>query len=142
MAERTFTGRPLLAGACRGSALVLDEPLSFWGGVDPASGAIVDVHHPQRGASVAGRVLVLPAGRGSSSSSSVLAECLMAGVGPIAIVLGEPDAILLVGAVVAVELGGPTCPVVVVPDAPKSIATGQLVRVDADGALTVDDGAT
>ena len=66
----------------------------------------------------------------------------MAGVGPIAIVLGEADSILLVGAVVAVELGGPTCPVVVAPDAPKGITTGELVRVDANGAWSVPDALT
>ena len=95
-------------------ALVLDQPLSFWGGVDPATGRIVDPHHPQRGAQIAGRVLVMPSGRGSSSSSSVLAECLANGNGPAAILLGEPDAILIVGALVTAELGGPRCPIVVV----------------------------
>ncbi len=69
----------MVAGEAEGEVLVLDEPLSFWGGVDETSGAIVDVHHPQRGAIVAGRILVMPAGRGSSSSSSVLAELIRAG---------------------------------------------------------------
>ena len=64
-----------------GLALVLDEPLSFWGGLDPATGALIDTHHPQRGATVAGRVLVMPSGRGSSSSSYVLAEAIRAGHG-------------------------------------------------------------
>jgi len=127
--------RTLVAGDAQGSALVLDEPLSFWGGVDPATGDIVDVHHPQRDANVAGRVLVMPSGRGSSSSSSVLAEAIRAGTAPVAIVLLEPDPILALGAIVARELYGRTIPVVVVaPDA--AFRTGELVtvRADAQGA--------
>jgi predicted aconitase with swiveling domain len=75
----------LVAGNAEGEVLALDEPLSFWGGVHEATGVITDVHHPQHGLGVAGRVLVMPAGRGSSSSSSVLAELIRAGVGPAAI---------------------------------------------------------
>ena len=90
--------------ALSGRALVLDEPLSLWGGVDPATGEIIDAHHPQRGANVAGRVLVMPAARGSSSSASVLAEAVRAGTAPVAILLAEPDLILAIGAAVAEEL--------------------------------------
>jgi len=102
-----------VAGAGAGPALRLDEPLSFWGGVDPSSGAIIDGRHPQAGSSVAGRVLVVPSGRGSSSSSSVLAEAVRAGTAPAAIVLCEPDPILVVGAMVAAGLYGTSVPVVV-----------------------------
>ena len=63
-----------MSGRGLGVALVLDEPLSFWGGLDPATGALIDTHHPQAGRALAGRVLVMPSGRGSSSSSYVLAE--------------------------------------------------------------------
>ena len=48
-------GRTLVAGTAEGSALVLDEPLSLWGGLDPRTGEIVDVRHPQRGANVTGQ---------------------------------------------------------------------------------------
>ncbi len=123
-----------MAGDAHGEALVLDEPLSFWGGVDPATGDIIDIHHPQRDANVAGRVLVMPSGRGSSSSSSVLAESIRAGTAPVAIVLREPDPILALGAIVARELYGRTIPVVVTPEG--AFRTGELVtvRADAQGA--------
>lgn len=130
-------------GPVEAPALVLDEPLSFWGGVDAASGRIVDAHHLQHGASVAGHVLVLPSGRGSSSSSSVLAECLGAGVGPAAILLGAADSILAIGALVAAELGGAggagaaTCPVVILGDAWRRIRTGDLVAISRDGTVHV-----
>lgn len=108
--------RTLADGRGEGPVLVLDEPLSFWGGLDARTGEIVDVHHPQRGRRVAGAVLVMRSGRGSSSSSSVLAEVIRAGVGPAAIVLGEADPIVALGCIVADELYGSAVPVIVVDD--------------------------
>ena len=122
-------GRTLVPGTAEGRALVLDEPLSFWGGVDPETGDITDVRHPQHGASVTGRILVMPSGRGSSSSSSVLAESIRAGTAPAAIVLGEADPILALGAIVARELYGKATPVVVVAD--PSLRTGKVTKVRA-----------
>ncbi|HXF74203.1 MAG TPA: DUF126 domain-containing protein, partial [Actinomycetota bacterium] len=69
-------GRTLVPGRAAGVAVVLAEPLSFWGGLDPATGRVIDARHPQRGAALSGRILVMPAGRGSSSSPSVLAEAV------------------------------------------------------------------
>ena len=113
-----------------GTALVLSEPLSLWGGMDPSTGTIIDVHHPQRGASVAGRVLVMVSGRGSSSSASVLAEAVRAGTAPVAIVLVEPDLILAIGAAVAEELYGVRVPVrVVAPDEQATIRDGETITV-------------
>lgn len=128
-----MTGRSLAPGVAEGIALVLHEPLSLWGGVDPATGAIIDARHPQRGASVSGRVLVMPAVRGSSSSSSVLAEAVRAGCAPAAILLGEPDLILAVGAAVAEELYGISVPVVL-------LASEELARIP-EGARVMVDGA-
>ena len=120
----------LAPGSADGKALVLREPLSLWGGVDPATGVIIDARHPQRGTSIAGRVLVMPAVRGSSSSSSVLAETVRAGCAPIAILLGEVDLILAVGAAVAEELYGQRIPVVQLPPADlASIGDGASVQV-------------
>jgi predicted aconitase with swiveling domain len=122
----------LHAGSASGRVLRLDEPLSFWGGTDPR-GEIIDGHHAQRGASVTGTVLVMRSGRGSSSSSYVLAEQLRTGHGPAAIVLAEPDAIIALGAIVAAELYDLSVPVVQVsPDALALLATGDPVTVDAD----------
>jgi predicted aconitase with swiveling domain len=125
----------LTAGRALAAALVLDEPLSFWGGVDPSTGTIVDRHHPQLGATIAGRVLVMPSGRGSSSSSSVLAEALRAGTGPAAILLRRHDGILVLGALVARELYGIEVPVIVT-DVP--IDGGARVEISAgDGAARI-----
>jgi predicted aconitase with swiveling domain len=116
--------------------------LSLWGGVDPTTGVIVDVRHPERGTSLAGVVLVMPAVRGSSSSSSVLAELLRAGVGPLGIVLGRPDQILAIGAVVAWELYGAVCPVVLVePPDEARVAGASALSIEADGRITVERAA-
>jgi predicted aconitase with swiveling domain len=107
-------GRLLVVGEAQAEALVLDEPLSFWGGLDPVTGRIVEVGHPQHGAVVTGRILVMPSGRGSSSSATVLAEAIRLGTGPAGIVLRERDDIVVVGALVAAELYGIVVPIVVV----------------------------
>ena len=136
----TLAGEALTPGQARGMTLVLDEPISFWGGVDENTGRVIDTRHPQLGASVAGMVLVLRCGRGSSSSSSVLAECLRNGVGPAAIVLAEPDPILALGALVANELYGTGIPVVVVDTnayAVCSAARELSVEADAHSARAV-----
>lgn len=102
----------LVPGTARGNALVLQEPLSFWGGLDAISGKIIDRWHPQHGAVLSRSILVMKAGRGSSSGSSVLAEAIRLGTGPAGIVLLTRDAIVTVGAMVAAELYCKECPVV------------------------------
>lgn len=134
----SLAGRVLLAGEAAGSALVLEAPLSLWGGMDPHTGRISDHHHPQRGATMTGRVLVLPSGRGSSSSSSVLAEAIRLGTAPLAILLAEPDEILVLGALVAEYLYERTCPILILPEAAHgAIATGDHLAVSGDGTVTV-----
>ncbi|MGD2100782.1 MAG: DUF126 domain-containing protein [Acidimicrobiia bacterium] len=105
--------RAVVAGSASGEMVVLDESLSFWGGFDPDSGVIIDRAHPQRGLSLSGKVVVMPHGRGSSSASSVLAESLRLGTGPAAIILDEPDQIIVIGSLVARLLYGVECPVYV-----------------------------
>ncbi|TIT48551.1 MAG: DUF126 domain-containing protein, partial [Mesorhizobium sp.] len=88
-----------LAGTAEGQALVFSQPLSFWGGIDAETGDIIDHSHPGLGQNVAGRILVMPSGRGSSSSSSVLAEAIRIGTAPAGILLERPDPILAVRAI-------------------------------------------
>ncbi len=91
-----------------GDALVLTAPISFWGGVDPKHGRIADVRHPQHGENLPARVLFLPGTIGSSSASAVLLELVHDGHAPAALVLHEPDAILLLGLIVAGRWAGMT----------------------------------
>lgn len=96
-----LTGRSLVAGAAQGALLFADVGLSFWGGVDPYSGEVIDRHHPLSGEQLAGRVLAIPSGRGSCTGSSVMMELISNGHAPAALVLAEPDEILTLGVLVA-----------------------------------------
>lgn len=123
----------LFDGVAQGSALVLREPLSLWGGLDAETGLLIDAHHPQLGAVLTDRVLVMPSGRGSSSSSSVLAEAIRSGHAPAGILLGEPDLILAVGAAVGAELYGRRIPVLAMDPADLGrISDGAAVRISGD----------
>lgn len=138
--------RALVEGSASGSVLRLDEPLSFWGGLDPATGTIIDRRHPQFGAVVTGSIVVMASGRGSSSSSSVLAEAIRAGTAPAGIVMRVPDGIVALGAIVAAELYEVTMPVVVVPqevfDSLEEGATASIegARIDLISAIPASSG--
>ena len=82
----SFQAQVLVAGSGQGPALVLAEPLSLWGGLVPQTGEIIDRRHPASGANVRGQVLVLPAGRGSCSASSILLEAVRQGTAPTAVI--------------------------------------------------------
>lgn len=125
-----LNGRGYAAGRGTGSALVLREPLSFYGGVAAATGRIVAHSHPDLGRIITGRVLVIPGGRGSSSSSSVLAEAIRLGTGPAAIALARADPIMTVGCIVAAELYGLRVPLIVCPIA--ALIDDDELQVDCD----------
>ncbi len=132
-------GRVLVAGTARAPVLKLAQPISFWGGVDPQTGALTDPRGPAHGTPIGGRVLVLAATRGSSSSSAILLELLHNGHAPAALVLAQADAILVVGVLVAREMGWPTIPVLEVPLADHAnLADGATATVAADGTIATD----
>lgn len=120
------------AGEADAPALVLSAPLSFWGGIDVQTGRIIDHSHPDLGTVISGRILVMSGGRGSSSSSAVFAESIRRGTGPAGVILGTPDPILTVGALVAEALYGVRCPVVVCEI--DNFVTGERIRVRAGHA--------
>jgi predicted aconitase with swiveling domain len=125
-------GRALVSGLATGEALMLDAPLSLWGGLEPETGDIIDQRHPQWGANVTGKVLVMPVGKGSSSASSILLESVRLGTAPAAILLAEPDAILALGSAVARELYGGSPPVVVLDgDRYRRIKPGEWLEIEA-----------
>ena len=106
MGADTLQAKILVAGAAvEAAGFALTAPISFWGGVDPQTGLIANVRHPQYGQSVSGKVLCLPATVGSSSAAAVLLELVHSNRAPAAILLHEPDAILLLGLIVAEEMG-------------------------------------
>ena len=123
----------LIGGRAEGTVLRLDEPVSFWGGVSPATSEVVLAGHPQRGERVAGRILVLPRPIGSSSSSSVILELLRKGMGPRALILGVRDAILPIGVLVARQMGWDAIPVLTMANPP--FTTGDALHIHEDGAI-------
>ena len=124
-----LTARTLHPGTAAGEAIRLTAPLSFWGGTDD-HGRIVDAHHPQCGAVLAGRILLMESGRGSSSTSSVLAEQIRTRTAPAAIILARPDPIIPLGALIAHELYALATPVVVA-DQYDALPADGLVQIDA-----------
>jgi predicted aconitase with swiveling domain len=129
------TGTFQMAGDAEGQALVFSQPLSFWGGIDAETGDIIDHSHPGLGQNVADKILVMPSGRGSSSSSSVLAEAIRRGTAPAGILMERPDPILAVGAIVAEFLYDIRMPLVVCGTA--GIVSGDRIAI----GIGADDGA-
>ncbi len=120
----------LVEGDAAGALALWRAPLSFWGGYDSTTGRVIDRTHPAFGETMAGRVVVMPLGRGSSSASSVLAEAIRLGTAPAAIVLGAPDPIIAVGAIVAHRLYGKVCPIAACDAASLAgLGEGTMVRL-------------
>ena len=117
--------RPLSRGKASGEVLISEEPISFFGGVDPESGIIIERSHPLRGRSVAGKVLVFPTGKGSTVGSYVIYQLKLNGVAPKAMICEEADPIVAVGAIVS------GIPLVDRPER-RPFKDGQVVLVDAD----------
>lgn len=125
--------RILVDGAAQGELLHADTGLSFWGGVDAATGRVIDSHHPLHGQCLAGRVLAIPSGRGSCTGSSVMMELIRAGHAPAALILAEADDILALGVVLAQMMYGRSLPVVCIgPQAFADLRGSTFARVDGD----------
>ena len=119
--------------------MVLDEPLSFWGGVHPGTGEITDRHHPQSGQTIADTVLIVRHARGSSGTPSVLTETVRAGVGPAGIILQTSDPMFVVGSLVIAELyPDRSCPVVTVGDDFDRLVDRANTRISPDGVINQD----
>ena len=124
----------LVEGKANGEVLKLDDPLSFWGGVDPQTGEITDLRHPQGGMSVKGKVLMMPFGRGSSRGSAGIAEGIRSGSGPAGIIMMEADEIIALGAIVADEIYGKAMPIIVVEKTEyEKYSTGDQIVISEDG---------
>lgn len=135
----SLEGRSLVDGCASAPLLHAEVGLSFWGGVDPFSGEVIDRHHPLSGECLAGRVLAIPSGRGSCTGSSVLMELISNGHAPAALVLAEADEILTLGVLVAQTLFQRSLPVLCI----GKEAFGQLrgkafARVDGNGLSLYD----
>ncbi|WP_374384607.1 aconitase X [Dongia sp.] len=96
--------RIIVPATIAGPVLVCEQGLSFWGGVDPETGTIIDAHHPQHGQSLAGRVVLMPTSRGSCTGSGVLLGLALVGRAPAALIFREAEDVLTLGALVASQM--------------------------------------
>lgn len=94
-------GRSIFPGKIQGEALVTDEAISFFGGVDPETGVVVERSHALHGQSIAGKVLVFPTGKGSTVGSYTLYRLKLNGHAPLAILNAECETITAVGCIIA-----------------------------------------
>src|SRR5690349_12230023 len=134
-------GDCLVPGVAAGRVLFADVGLSFMGGVDPATGTVIDVHHPLRGESVSGTILAIPSGRGSCSGSLVIFQLLLNGHAPKALLFQHKEAILTLGVVIASELFAKQISVVCLPPEGFAALGGARYAVVSDGAVTTCDVA-
>ncbi|MEQ8446578.1 MAG: aconitase family protein [Pelagibacterium sp.] len=137
MTER-FSARTILGGTASGPVLASPEALSFWGGVDPATGKIIDVHHPLHGQTVTGKILLMPSSRGSCTGSGVLLDLALNNRAPAALIFTDPEDVLTLGALVA-RIFGHTLPVLrATPDAFARLAAAENVAI-AEDSLAADN---
>ena len=137
--ERILIGKPIVPGSAKGRAIVSTRPISFWGGLNPRTGEIIDRRHDRSGTIISGKIFVFPQGKGSSTGSAVLMESIKAGTAPAAIINTEVDPVLALGAIVADELYHESVPVVVLSREDfDSIDEGDYVVVAPDGKVMVD----
>lgn len=94
-------GRKIYQGTATGEALVTSMGISFFGGVDPDTGIVVEKGHELEGQSISGKVLVFPSGKGSTVGSYTLYRLKLNGVAPAAIVNAECETITAVGCIIA-----------------------------------------
>lgn len=135
----SLTGRSLVPGAAQGALLFADVGLSFWGGVDPLRGEIIDRHHPLSGEYLSGRVLAIPSGRGSCTGSSVLMELISNGHAPAALVLAEADEILTLGVLVAQMIFERSLPVLCIGSEAFAALRGKaFARIDGASLAVFD----
>lgn len=126
----------LIAGEAEGECLALTHPISFWGGVDPKTGDIIDARHPERGQNIAGKILALPGMIGSSSASAVMLELVYAKRAPAALIMPAPDAILLLGMIVAREMEWPFPPAFALDAENQKPLHGKMIRISSDGEIS------
>ena len=147
--SQAVLAQSILGGVADGPIIATQEALSFWGGVDPATGSVIDVHHPLHGTCLTGGILMMPSSRGSCTGSGVLLDLVLTGRASAALVFAEAEDVLTLGALIATEMFGKPLPVLrLAPDAFTALARSKTARIsdtmiEADGvSLPVAPPAT
>jgi predicted aconitase with swiveling domain len=125
---KQFAGRKISPGNASGEALVTTQSLSFYGGVDPETGVVVEKDHELEGQSITGKVLIFPSGKGSTVGSYVLYQLAKTGKGPVAIINQQTETIVAVGCIISEIPAVDRIPI-------DAIKTGQQLRINATEGL-------
>jgi predicted aconitase with swiveling domain len=134
-------GCGVIPGRSEGEILATDHPISFWGDVDPHSARVNNRRHPLFGKSIAGRVLVFPVGKGSSTGSLMMLELIRIGKAPAAIINIRTEPILATGPIVAKHFYGKSIPILSLdPQSFEQLKTGQHATIDTgEGYVIIDE---
>jgi predicted aconitase/predicted aconitase with swiveling domain len=133
-----MAARSILGGVAHGPVISAGEALSFWGGVDPATGKVIDVHHPLHGVCLTDSILLMPSSRGSCTGSGVLLDLALTGRAPAALVFSEAEDVLTLGALIASELFGKRLPVLrLAPEAFAALSQTRTASI-SDTAIEAD----
>ena len=124
-------GRSIFQGNAQGEALVTSQPISFFGGVDPETGIVVERGHPLESQCIAGKVLVFPTGKGSTVGSYTLYRLKMNGHAPLAILNVECETIIAVGCIIAEIPCVDQLPI-------QEFLSGSLVQIDGSVVIIKD----
>ena len=132
--------RSLVAGHGRGEILTTHQSISFWGGVDPATGMIIDPRHELFDQSITAKVLAFPYGKGSTGAPLVLLELAKQATAPAAIINIETDPLLVAGPIISKHFYGTAIPVVAMTrKAFERLQKGQAATVDGvKGEVIID----
>ena len=124
-------GRKVVGGVAEGEAIVTKDTISGWGGIDPATGTIIERRHELVGRSFAGKILVFPGAKGSSGWSVYFHTARLAGAAPLGMIFKKMTTKVALGAVVT------RVPSVtdLDQDPLAVIATGDWVKIDADNGI-------
>jgi predicted aconitase with swiveling domain len=128
----------IIPGKVRGSVLVSNEPLSFWGGYDWKTGEIIDRRHMLSGAIARDKILAVPFTRGSSTTTAVLLQAIRAKTAPAAILTTETDFFFALASVVADELYASPLPLVALSEADFArLKTDDELWITTHGAVII-----
>ena len=136
--ELIIQGQTIVPGTAGGRLLWSREPLSFWGGYDQLTGEIIDRRHPLSGQMAVGRILALPASRGSSTTTAVLLEAIRAKTAPAAILTIGPDHFFALASIVADEMYGQPLPLIALSEQDFArLQAASWIEVQADGVIVL-----
>ncbi len=125
-----LTGRTIYMGQAEGESLVTSMGISFFGGIDPQSGVVVERGHELEGCCIAGKVLVFPTGKGSTVGSYTLYRLKQAGLAPAAIVNARCETITAVGCIIAEIPCVDQVPIDKIPSGRRVAVDGSLALVE------------